>query len=306
MTWRGTRLIKPEKIMATKQPTTAQPDALMGLPRRNLTIAGVVLALFWVLAIYKVSWPLIILLAIITLAAAGVLFWAYRLSRKQKGLMSMLEGAVTSPQARKDAINKLTNDKDANDPINIFARAQLEAADDPAQGLKTIESLDLKSFPAQIQDDVCLLRAQLHMSFGRYKEALPSADRVFIENPQRKEMRGTMAAIVGEVWSRTGKAAEAVKLLETVDFNKEKEETRIQLLIARISARFATDQGVRRDLEQLAEINPNHLGRFIMPRFKVHPDLQRMAREVAEKNPQIRKMAKSQQRTNRSGSARGR
>ena len=235
-----------------------------------------------------------------------MLIWAYRFSQKQKGLMSMLEGAVTSPQARKDAISKLASDKDANDPMNIFARAQLEAADDPAQGLKTIESLDLKSFPAQIQDDVCLLRAQLHMSFGRYKEALPSADRVFIENPQRKEMRGTMAAIVGEVWSRTGKAAEAVKLLETVDFNKEKEETRIQLLIARISARFATGQGVRRDLELLADINPNHLGRFILPRFKVHPDLQKMAREVAEKNPQIRKMAKSQQRSTRSGGVRGR
>jgi hypothetical protein len=291
--------------MATTQPTAAQPGSVLGFPKRNLIIAAVVLVLFWLFALDTGSWFLLGLMGVITIALIGVLIWAYRFSKKQKGLMSILEGATTSPQARKDALSKLEADKDANEPINIFARAQLEAADNPEKALKTIESVELKNFPAQIQDDVCLLRAQLYMSFGRYKDALPSADRVFVENPQRKEMQGMMSAIVGEVWSRTGKAPEALKLLEKVDFNKEKEETRIQLLIARISARFATGQGVRRDLEMLADINPNHLGRFIMPRFKVHPDLQKLAREVAEKNPQIRKMAKSQQRTtNRSGNVR--
>jgi hypothetical protein len=289
--------------MAATQPTPPkQPATLLGFPRRNVLIVVGVLIVAWLFALDSRSLFLQIVMAIITglLIFAG--WWAYKFSKKQKGLMSLLEGATQSKDARREAIDKLSKDKDAKDPLNIFARAQLEAADDPEQALQTIESIELKEFPAQIQDDVCLLRSQLYLSFGRYKDALPLAERIDLKNTQRKEMLGMMVAIVGEVKARAGKPAEALKLLEMVDFNKEKEETRTQLLIARIFARFSTNQGVRRDLEDLAAINPNHLARFILPRFKVHPDLQKQARSVAEKNPTIQKMAKAQaQRPSRSG-----
>jgi tetratricopeptide (TPR) repeat protein len=289
--------------MATQPAQPAkQPPMLLGFPRRNVLIILAVLVVAWLFALDSRSLFLKIVMGVITglLAFAG--WWAYKFSQKQKGLMSLLEGAVQSKDARKEAIQKLSQDKDAKDPLNVFARAQLEAADDPEQALKTIESVELKDYPAQIQDDVCLLRAQLYLHFGRHKEALPLAERIDIKNTQRKEMLGTMIAIVSEVKARAGKPAEAIKLLESVDFNKEKEEIRTQLLAARIFARFATNQGVRRDLEELASINPNHLARFILPRFKVHPDLQKQARSVAERNPTIQKMAKAQQqRPTRSG-----
>lgn len=285
----------------TAQPA-AQPPTLLGFPRRNVLIVLAVVIVGWLFAIDNRSLFLEIVMTIITglLAFAG--WWAYKFSKKQKGLMSLLEGAVHSKDARKEAIEKLANDKDSKDPLNIFARAQLEAADDPEQAIKTLESIELKEYPAQIQDDVCLLRAQLYLHFGRHKEALPLAERIDLKNTQRKEMLGTMIAVVAEVKARAGKPSEALKLLESVDFAKEKEETRTQLLIARIFARFSTNQGVRRDLEELSAINPNHLARFILPRFKVHPDLQKQARSVAEKNPTIQKMAKGQQqRQSRSG-----
>ena len=41
-------------------------------------------------------------------------------------------------------------------------------------------------------------------------------------------------------------------------------------------------------------IDVNYLGRFIMPQFRVHPELQKLARSVLESHPGARKMAKAQ------------
>lgn len=267
----------------------------LGIPRRTLIIVGLVLLTLWVLAISSESIVFMSIVGVLTAALFGLIFWLLRLRKKQQNIVSLLEGAVSSPEARKEAIAKLAADKDANEATHVFARAQLEAADDPAKALETIESLDMKDVPVYLQDDVALLRSQLYLRFGRPKDARPLVDRINVNNPQRKEGRALMVSVVAEVWARTGKATEANELLDTVDINNEANmQVRAQLLAARVFARFAAGKkgGARKDLQTLAAIDPDHLGRFVIPQFRAHPELQRMARSIAEQLPQVRKMAR--------------
>jgi hypothetical protein len=279
----------------SKDPSS-KPAGVLGIPRKNLIIIGVITLAVWAFAISTESLAFLIVVGVLTLALLGLLVWALRLTKKQQRLVSLLEGAATSPEARREALNKLSTDKDANEATHVFARAQLEAADNPAKALETLEALELSSAPPYLQDDIALLRAQLYLHFGRHKDARPMVDRVNVDNPQRKEGRAMMAAIIGETWARTGKANEALTLLDSVDFDKEpSEQLRAQLLIARIFARFASGKkpAAKKDIQTLSELDVNYLGRFLMPQFRVHLELQKMVRSVAERHPQVRRMAKS-------------
>jgi type II secretory pathway pseudopilin PulG len=273
------------------------PASAMGFKTKNLVIIGAVAVALWALAILSESLVFIIIVGVLTAVALGVFIWAQRLMKRQKRLVNLLQGAADSPQARKEAIAKLSSDKEANEVTHLFARAQLEAADDPKKALETVENIDITKVPPQMQDDVSLLRAQLYLHFGRPKEARPHVDRMNVDNPQRKEGRALGVAVVAETWARTGKGQEALALLETVDGGAEKDATvRAQLLVARVFARFAAGKkpGARKDLEALAALDVNYLGKFVMPQFRAHPELQHMARAVAEKSPQVRKMARPQ------------
>jgi hypothetical protein len=285
--------------VTTQEPTAAPSDPVAnagGLKRKNLVIIGVVTLAVWAFSIQTGSVIMMSITGVLTLVLIGVLFWAFRMLRKQRNLSSLLQGAVNSPEARREAIAKLAADKNANDITHVFARAQLLAADDPAAALKMLEPINIKTVPAQMQDDVAILRAQLLLNFGRPKEARPMADLINVDSPQRKDARGMIAAIVAEAWARTGKHEAALALVDTVTLAKETEQTRAQLMTARAFAKFASGKrtAAREELEALAEIDINHLGKFVMPQFRVHPDLQKLARAVVEKNPQMRKMAKAQ------------
>jgi len=289
----------------TQAPTPTPPagDAAAapqvgGIKRKNLILIGVVTLLVWAFAIQTGSVVLMSIVGVLTVALLAVMFWAFRVLRKQRGLASLIQGAASSPEARREAIAKLAADKDANEIPQLFARAQLVAADDPAGALKILEPIDIKKVPPQMQDDVAILRAQLYLHFGRTKEARPLADLINPDNPQRKEMRGMIVGVVGEAWARTGKPAEALTLLDTVKPSSQQDQVKIQLLVARIFGLFASGkkQAARDELTALADIDVNHLGRFLMPQFRVHPELQKLARAVAERHPQMRKLAKQQQR----------
>jgi hypothetical protein len=73
-------------------------------------------------------------------------------------------------------------------------------------------------------------------------------------------------------------------------------QQKVALLSARVFARFASGKRTmaKDDLDTLASMDVNHLGKFLMPQFKVHPELQKLARTVLEKNPTARRMAKAQ------------
>jgi hypothetical protein len=108
--------------------------------------------------------------------------------------------------------------------------------------------------------------------------------------------------IVAEAWGRTGKSKEALALLDSVELPKKNaEQIAVQLRIARVFAKFAANQRgpARAELNALAEEDVNYLGRFLSPQFRVHPELQKLARSVLEAQPGARKMAKAQARTQR-------
>jgi hypothetical protein len=284
--------------VSTETPDPAAGAPAGGLRTKNLVIIGAVTAGVWALAISTGSLVFMIIVGVLTAVLLGFLIWALRLAKKQQGLASMLQQAAGTPEGRKLAIAKLEGEKNKHDVTNIFARAQLMSADDPAGALELLERVEIKNVPAQMQDDFAILRAQLYLNFGRPKDARPLVDRVNIESPSRKDARGLYTSIVAEAWARTGKHDEALTILDRIDLDAESnDQVRLQLLVARVFARFAAGKRgpAKEDLRALAAVDVNYLGRFLMPQFKVHPELQALARGVAEKNPEVRRMAQKQQ-----------
>ncbi|HMG52689.1 MAG TPA: hypothetical protein VK601_04400 [Kofleriaceae bacterium] len=295
-----TKEAKPEAGPAAAPDAAAEPPPappVGGIPRKTWIIIGVVTAAFWAFAINTGSPIVLSVVGVLTAVMIGVLLWALRTIRKHRSTVSLLQGSMASPEARRDALAKLSEGKDANTPTNVFARAQLMAADDPQAALELLRTIELKNYPPAMQDDVSLLRAQLYLRLGRTGDARKSADVMNLDNPQRKEIRPLAASIVAEAWARTGKPKEALALLDTIELpKKDAEQIGLQIRVARIFARFAANQRgpARAELVALADDDINQLGRFVQPQFRVHPELQKLARSVIEQHPAARRHIKAQ------------
>jgi Ca2+/Na+ antiporter len=301
---------------AASQPDAARPDAARpdagatkaegeaapaqqqpGIPRRTWVILAAVLIVMWAFALGTGSTVLMIIVGVLTLVIAAAVVWLLRLVRKQRSTVSLLQSGAASAEGRRDALAKLSEGKDANSPLNVFARAQLLAAEDPQAALKLLDTVELRSYQPAMQDDVSLIRTQLCLALGRTAEARKSADVMNLDNPQRKEIRAMAASFVAEAWARTGKPKEALALLDTIELpKKDREQIAMQLRVARIFARFAANQRgpARAELTALADEDINQLGRFLQPQFRVHPELQKLARSVAETHPAARRQIKAQ------------
>src|SRR5690606_33898546 len=194
-------------------------------------------------AIQTGSTIFMIIVGVLTLLLAAVLLRAFFFIKKQKNVVGLLQGAATNPERRKEALEKLQAGKDANAPTNLFARAQLMAADDPQGALKVIEKTPLEKFPPAMQDDVALLKTQLYLSLGRTADARKNADTINLDNPERKAARPLAASIVAEAWARTGKPKEALALLDSIELpKKDGEQIAVQMQVARVFARLAANQ----------------------------------------------------------------
>jgi hypothetical protein len=292
----------PEGSQAPGAEEGAQPPPppAGGIPRKTwLWIGGITIAV-WAFAINTGSTVVLVVVGTLTAVLAGVLLYALRTIRKHKSTVSLLQGAIASPEARKEALAKLSEGKDASSPTNLFARAQLMAQDEPQAALKLLVSVELKSYHPSMQDDVSLLQTQLCLRLGRTGDARKAADVMNLDNPQRKEIRPLAASIVAEAWARAGKPKEALALLETIELpKKDAEQIELQMRVARIFARFAANQRAqaRSELAALADDDPNQLGRFVLPQFRVHPELQKLARSVFEQHPAARRHIKAQAKT---------
>jgi hypothetical protein len=288
-----------EATPAAAKDAPPAPAAAGGISRKTwLWIGGVTLAA-WAFAINTGSTIVLIVVGTLTAVLIGVLAWAVLTIRKHRSTMSLLQGAITSPEARREALAKLSEGKDAGSPINVFARAQLLASDDPQAALKLLGSVELKAYQPSMQDDVSLLLTQLYLRLGRTADARKTADAMNLANPERKEIRPLAATIVAEAWARAGKPKEALALLDTIELpKKDAEQIALQIRIARIFARFAANQRgpARAELAALADEDPNQLGRFVLPQFRVHPELQKLARSVFEQHPSARKQIRGQAR----------
>lgn len=282
----------------------APPQIQGGIKRKNLIIIAVISLAVWAFTIQTGSTVLLVITSILTVVMVAILIYAFRTLSKQKGLVGILQGATSSPEARREAIAKLAAEKDANSPIKLFARAQLVAADDPKAALSLIEGTDLKTFPPAMQDDVSLLKTQLYLGTGRTQDAAKAASTMNLDNPERKEIRPMAASIVAEALARTGKPKEALALLDSIEMpSKNADQIMLQARVARVFAKFASNQRgpARQELTALAAEDVNHLGRFLSPQFRVHPELQKLARQVLESHPSARKIAKGQARTMKRG-----
>lgn len=287
--------------MATETETesTDAPPAppQVGIPRKTLYWIGGITAVIWAFAISTGSTVFMIIIGALTALLAFVLIRAFLFINKQKKVVGLLQGATGSPEARREALAKLESGKDASSPVNTFARAQLMAADDPKAALEVVNKIALKDYPPAMQDDVSLLKTQLYLGLGRTADARKSADTINLDNPERKQARALTASIVAEAWARTGKPKEALSLMETIEIPaKDGEQIAMQMRVAKVFARFAANQRKQAETEliSLADDDINQMGRFLDPRFRVHPELQKLARRVLERNPQARKMAKAQ------------
>ena len=283
--------------------TSAAPEVPQpppgGIKKKNLIMIAVITLAVWAFAIQTGSKWLMIIVGVLTLVMLGLLFYAFRMLSKQRGLVSILQGATSSPEARRDAIAKLEAEKDSGSPMKVYARAQLLAADDPKAALKLLESIELSKYPAAMQDDVSLLKTQIYLGNGRTQDARKTADTISLDNPQRAEIRPLAASIVAEAWARTGKSKEALALLDTIEIpKKDGEQIGVQIRIARVFGKFASNQrgAAKSELTALADQDVNLLGKFLNPQFRVHPELQKLARQVLERHPGARKLAKQQAR----------
>ena len=99
-------------------------------------------------------------------------------------------------------------------------------------------------------------------------------------------------------WARTGKSKEAVDLLGAIDINDAVyDKVKVPLLFSRVFANWAEGKKdlVRRDLRALMDDNLNYLGRFANPKAKVHPELQKISRELLQTHPEVKKMQQKNQ-----------
>lgn len=278
----------------------ADPMAAHPLLNRNgmLTVAGIVAAL-WLTALVSGSKIVAGIMAVVTLAIAGGLVYVWRMAKKQKQVMDLLQSAGASPEARQRALAQLeAQGGGSKDVLNAIARAQLQAQDDPDKALATLEGIDLQKVPAAAADEVRTFRAQMYLYKNRVKEARELADAIKLANAANGQSRAMMTAVVAEAWARTGKAEAGLDLLADVKFDDpELAQLRVPLLVARVFAHFGAGkkERARKDMEALMKQDVNLLGRFAMPGQAVHFELQKLAQDVLRSHPDMRKMARNQQ-----------
>ncbi len=263
------------------------------------TVAGVVV-LVWVTALFTGSKIVLGVVAVLTVALAGLLWYAFRQLRKQKDMMALLQNAQASPEARRAALEQLAaQDPNSKDVLSGIAKAQLQAQDNPDAALQTLEGLDLSKVPKDAADQVRTFRAQLLLMKNRSKDARDLADQINVPTTGPLQARAMMAAVVAEAWARTGRYEGALVLLEDYKLdNPELGQTQPMLLFARVFANFAAGRKERvvKDLKQLMAQDMNLLGRFVQPGPGIHMDLRKLATEVLQTHPSLSKQVRAQQR----------
>lgn len=220
-----------------------------------------------------------------TLVAAGVMFWLDRYVKKTQHLGSILKGADTE-EGRKEALARIDTEFKKGDTQAVIAKAQLQMQDDPRAALATLESVNVEKELAPIAGQVRAMRAMLHLTLGETAEARALADKLELGKQQEPKTRVMFAAVAGEAWARTGQGQKAVDTLDL--FNPEAPENaemRAQLWRARAFAYAAVNdtKAIARALKKLADINPHLLGMFLPPQKKVHPLLEREAKQLVQR-----------------------
>lgn len=243
---------------------------------------GGAFAVLWITAVMAMQWVGyvgLIVMGVLTLAAIGFGLYLWRMTRRQRAILEIMKTA-TDAEGRKRAIEELSAGG-GSDAMKAVAQAQLLAATDPNEALKVLEGIDLKKAPMVVQDEVRAQLALLYLRNNRVKDARALADDMRLDRQPQPKAKAFYAAIMAEAFSRTGKAEEAKKLLDTYsDADPAYAEVRSILLRAQVFTYF---QLKKRGLAQkamltLAEVEPGMLAAFTMK--GTNPEIIALARQT--------------------------
>jgi hypothetical protein len=229
--------------------------------------------------------------AALTLAAVGLLFWTARQAKKLRGVAGIL-GSVETAQDRKAAIEKLDQGFKNNDPMALFAKAQLLLQEDPRAALGVLEQIDLNKVMASVADEARGQRAMIHLMLGEVTPARDLVDGIDLSRHQDAKTRAMLSSVTAEAWARSGQAQRAHTTLSIFDPEEEQlQQVRPQLYRAHafVAASLGDTKAMRRALKKLADQDARLLAGFMMK--KTHPMLQKEARKMLEQSGQMpRKM----------------
>ena len=255
---------------------------------------GIPLLVLWVGAFILNGWIPKAIVGGLTLALAGLAFWAIRFAKRSRAVAQIVGGADT-PEARKEALAKLETDFKKDDTAAIFAKAQLQMQEDPREALKTLEQVNLQKVMAPVADEARVQRAMIHLLLGETEDARNLVDNVDLTRHKEAKTRATMVAIIGEAWARSGQAKKAVELLETFDpDDADYVDIRPQLLRSRAFAYAwaSNTKQMKQTVRRLAQLNVQYLSGFItrkkhpmgVPPRGVHPMLEKEAFDIVAKS----------------------
>lgn len=260
---------------------------------------GIAAVVLWGIAFAVQHWIALVVAGVLTVVVAGVIVWGLRFAKKSQAVAQIVRDADT-PEARKEALDKLDSDFKSGDTAATFAKAQLQMQDDPREALATLETINLDKVMAPVADEARSQRAMIHLMLGETAEARTLADKIDLGRHKEPKVKATMAAIIGEAWARTGQAKKAVELLETFDADDPVyADLKAQLLRALAFAYAWSNQTkkMKTALRKMNGINAQLLMGFITKKKNpqgvnpkgVHPLLEKEAYSIVMKSGSVQR-----------------
>lgn len=222
---------------------------------------------------------------ILTLLAAGFGGYLWFMMKKSAGILDVLQGA-TDAEGRAAALERLSaKDPKGKDALNAIAKAQLMAqGGNVKEAITTLEALEIDKVSFMVQDQVRATLAMFYLWYAnRAKDARKLIEEIRIDRAGQSQDKAFLAAISAEAYARTGKTDEAGKLLETYSSGDGTyANAKPALLRAEIYHAFKMKRKnkAKKAMQELGSVDVNALGSFVQ---KGHPELQRMAKDVAQK-----------------------
>jgi len=208
-----------EQLRREQRDKMQVPDPLSRANLKKLGLRfGIGALIVWGIAFALQGWIPKAIAGVLSIVIIGITLWALRFARRSQAVAEIVRGA-DSPEARKDALDKLDSDFKEGDTAATFAKAQLQMQDNPRDALETLERINLDKVMAPVADEARSQRAMIHLMLGETSEARALADKVDLARHKEPKVKATLASIIGEAWARTGQARKAVEMLETFDAN---------------------------------------------------------------------------------------
>ncbi len=284
-----------DELMDEARRATPIADPLSAANLRSIGLRlAVPVVIVWLIAFAISGWIPKAIAGVLTLGVVGLAAWALRYAKRTQGVAQLVQTAAT-PEARRDAIEKLEKEYKKDDAAAMLAKAQLEMQEDPRAAQRTLEQIPLDKVMPNVADEARAQRAMLHLTFGETDEARALADKIDLTRHKELKNRALLALIVAESLARTGAAKKATDLLDTFELDSaELAELRPQALRAQAFAYAWSNQTkqMRGALKALSLVNPQYLAGFItkkkhpqgVPSRGVHPLLEKEAFDLLMKS----------------------